>query len=159
MKILDGLDRAKELGFETYRQMVESSALRAGRPWNGKVGKKKVEARIDWGRWLVDCPCGGAALVTAEEPFTYCTNCGNGYVGGEALTVVFPPDRAEIEAELLLRPMYEVVGAPPTQAALMSKPQVFGLERGWKPGETVKDLQEQRESLTRKEGVSLPPTV
>lgn len=49
-------------------------------------------ARIDYGRWCVDCPeCGGAEMVWLEGPLLlWCTTCGNRSVGGLARPVVLP---------------------------------------------------------------------
>ena len=74
-------------------------------------------ARVNHGRWIVDCPrqplCPGAERARFNISFT-CSLCDLG-----PLWVVFPPDQPEIEAELMKRP----------NAA----------NRNWRPGETVED--------------------
>lgn len=64
----------------------------------------KVEARVDHGRWLADCPfCNGAELVTEDDPIFLCLSCGNAEVKGELLDVKFPSLSTRKQAEDLLR--------------------------------------------------------
>lgn len=58
------------------------------------------------GRWLVYCPCGGAALATPEFPRTFCVSCLNAHVDHLWVEVRWPePAMVEaIEAALLPRP-------------------------------------------------------
>ncbi len=58
-------------------------------------------------RWLCRCPdCpGGTAYVWLETPIMFCITCGNRAIGGKFRPVLVPPDRATIEALLLLRPV------------------------------------------------------
>ncbi len=57
-------------------------------------------AFVDEGRWLVSCSCNAAAYVTPNEPYHICAVCG---VVPWSI-VDFPPDKADIEAVLELRP-------------------------------------------------------
>ncbi len=66
----------------------------------------EVNARVNQGRWIADCPCGGAAVVSSKQPFFYCPYCGNAGNGRKWLQVAFPQEKAEIEAELLKRPAF-----------------------------------------------------
>ena len=77
----------------------------------------EAPARIELGRWIADCPagCNNAFLVSKEQPFFLCNNCGAGWV-----RVVFPEDAREIETVLLARP--------------------WETARNWRPGETLEDL-------------------
>lgn len=66
---------------------------------------KKVEAYINHGRWIGDCPeCPAAQIVDPDDPRMLCPNCGGGW-----FTVVFPPPKkkAEIEEQLLRVPRQE----------------------------------------------------
>lgn len=64
--------------------------------------KRKVYAYVNHSRWVADCPlCNGAELVSPNDPRFFCGSCGND--GGTFFTVVFPKDKAAIEAELLKR--------------------------------------------------------
>jgi hypothetical protein len=81
-----------------------------------------IEARVDHGRWLCDCPnCNGAELVTQDDPIFLCLTCGNSQVEGRFLKVIFPNanTRREIEALLVDRPL---------------------MNRNWNIGETIADL-------------------
>jgi hypothetical protein len=53
----------------------------------------KLWARIDAGRWVADCPCGSAQVVTPTDPRFACPECGAGW-----FAVVFPEDTAAAEA-------------------------------------------------------------
>lgn len=53
-------------------------------------------ARINQNRWIADCSCGSAAVVSPTDPRYACTECGWGWC-----TLVFPADPASIEASLL----------------------------------------------------------
>jgi hypothetical protein len=73
-----------------------------------------IRARIDAGRWMFDCECGAGVAAHPDWQDSRCFGCGNIYHA-----VVFPPDRAAIEALLLRRPV---------------------AVRFWSPGETLADL-------------------
>jgi hypothetical protein len=63
--------------------------------------------RVEWGRWLVDCPfCPGAQLAGPTSAVFFCCDCANAEVGGSFVRVGWPPDEdlAAIEAALLARP-------------------------------------------------------
>jgi hypothetical protein len=61
-----------------------------------------VQARILYGRWLVDCPvCNGCNDVVPDEPVYLCTSCG---WPGQLAPVEFPAEKKEIERLLLKRP-------------------------------------------------------
>lgn len=53
-------------------------------------------ARINQNRWIADCVCGSAAIVSPADPRYACTECGWGWC-----TLVFPEDVAAVEASLL----------------------------------------------------------
>lgn len=65
-----------------------------------------VAAEVNHGRWIARCPfCSGAEVVTAAYPIFWCDCCEMGEVDGQAARVVFPDALAEIEAELVRRPL------------------------------------------------------
>lgn len=75
---------------------------------------RTAHARVNWGRWIVDCPdpaCPNAEDVIPGAPRAHCSFCDR------AMLVEWPDDRADIERVLWLRPV------PST--------------RNWWPGETV----------------------
>ena len=96
-----------------------------------------VQAYVNWGRWIVECPIGhgDAVIVSRDHPYFICTVGGMRENDGNWYNVVFPAEKLEIEAELLKR-----VAVHPLKDARF---------RGWRPGETVKDLED--ESLARPE--------
>lgn len=95
-----------------HRKRVEVALAKAGvSSWKGDT----VHAYVNHDRWVADCACNGAELVTPGHKML-CGSCG------AESEVVFPDAPAEIEALLEKRPT---------------------LNRNWKPGETVDDLQAQ----------------
>ncbi|MCX4786458.1 hypothetical protein OG369_09770 [Streptomyces sp. NBC_01221] len=54
-------------------------------------------ARINQNRWVADCVCGSAQVVSPTDPRYGCTECGWGWCA-----LVFPADPAAVEAEMLL---------------------------------------------------------
>ena len=58
-----------------------------------------IAARVDAGRWLVDCPCGSGCSTRPDWGFACCFSCGAVH---EAVT--FPADVAAIEAALMQQP-------------------------------------------------------
>tara|TARA_Y100000310_G_scaffold295019_1_gene325970 strand:+ start:2526 stop:2936 length:411 start_codon:yes stop_codon:yes gene_type:complete len=77
-----------------------------------------IEARVNMGRWIVDCECGGAEFAW-DEGFFMCQMCWNSAHKHQVRLVVFPEARLEIEALLEQRPL---------------------LNRHWFPHESVVDL-------------------
>lgn len=55
----------------------------------------RIFARINHGRWVADCPCGSAQVVTPADPRLACTECRAGW-----FVLVFPADPAAAEAEV-----------------------------------------------------------
>lgn len=144
-KIFSGKDKAQELGFKTFREMLEVLARRKGYEVPVETGGEDVVARIDFGRWIGDCECGSANYVEPSDPVYFCATCGNAASGGKLRGVVFPENRAEIEAELLERVVFVNPKLKPMDAALNARSAVPGLVRSWMPGETVQTLKMQRE--------------
>ena len=83
-----------------------------------------VTARVNHGRWVVDCECGDAGIVDPRHPGQgfFCFGCYNIIHTGLPRQVIYPADevRRAVEALLLLRP------DPAT--------------RNWSPLEAVGDL-------------------
>lgn len=57
----------------------------------------KLHAYANHGRWVADCPCGGAELVREDQPML-CGSCG------EIRAVVWPVNADDVEALLERRP-------------------------------------------------------
>jgi ribosomal protein L37AE/L43A len=91
----------------------------------------EVAARINHGRWLVDCSgCNSALVIDLAQLVFMCVECGNNHNGGKWLAVTVPANREAIEAELLKRPWS---GRNPASA----------INRNWEPGETVAMLRQE----------------
>ncbi len=79
-------------------------------------------ARIDLGRWLVNCnDCASAVIVDDEDLFFLCPSCGT---GGNWRKVIMPGERTDIEEIMMLRPGFRMAN----------------LNRFWSPGESVEKL-------------------
>lgn len=89
------------------------ASYRGPLPEGGYTTLGEVEARVNHGRWLVDCPACKGAELASEDGFI-CCSCGAG-----RYTVVWPDNRADIETVLDSRPV---------------------ANRNWHLGETVDDL-------------------
>ena len=87
-------------------------------------------ARVDFGRWLGDCPCGDAPVIDPEWSLACCLTCGAIY-----RAIVMPDDAKAIEAALLERP--------------------YPLNRFWFTYETVDDLRAE----TAANAVAVPAPV
>ena len=155
---IQGRDYAEYHGHTSYREFVKISSHLSVRkrailkPWNGEVSKKKVKARVDFERWVADCPaptCGGAEVVDLADPIFFCCSCGNPEIKGKAYTVTFPDKkkRAEIYGELNQRPLVRPKGQGRVRTAETSKPLYPGLGRSWHYEEGVKELGHQRKNV------------
>lgn len=79
-----------------------------------------LNARVDHGRWIVDCSdCNNAQLVGDEDLRFFCVKCENAANGGQWREIIWPSDAEEIEDVLAVRPTEN---------------------RHWRAGETVSDL-------------------
>lgn len=146
--IYTGNDKAIELGYTSYREMIIRLAERNGKPWHGEFSDSSVYARIDFSRWIADCECGGASYVDMADDFFYCSSCGNQAHDGKARHVIFPNegDRKKIEEELLKRKTKSRLGLFGTDAAMNATGII---SRSWRPGESVETLKEQREQAEK----------
>jgi len=93
---------------------------------------QRTYARIDGGRWVADCPCGSAQVVTPADPRIACPECGYGWV-----VVVFPEDPAAAEAEVAELLPSERFWWHPDDAAAWNRPpeEAPPAEPLWRPDE------------------------
>ena len=86
-----------------------------------------VAARVNHGRWLMDCPsCTAAHVADFDYQVFMGVECGNAANDGKWFGVIFPANAEDIEAALLARP----VGLNPARSP----------NRNWEITETVDDL-------------------
>ena len=122
-------------------------------PFTGKVSGEAVEARIDAGRWMADCPvCGGVEYVDPDEKVFYCFQCGNHEVRGDGRPVVFPEAREQIEKLVMTRPVMKLRGRTAIEREMQAVPAVAGLGRFWQPGTSAKDLAAENEQGMKSRG-------
>lgn len=121
--------------------------------FTGKIrASKKLNAKLDFERWLADCPvpgCGGSEYVDLDDPFMFCLSCGNVALDGDAYKVIFPDinKRLLIYEELNFRPMHRVPGLNRLRTALTSRPMIPGLDRNWSKNMTVSGMRNHREGI------------
>jgi hypothetical protein len=94
-------------------------------PQGFAVGES-VAAKVNSGRWIIQCRCGGAQLATPGQDRFFCIDCLNDYVGRQWVRVEWPASVAGIEAVL------EARQDPHTQS--------------WELGESVEDLQAENDA-------------
>ncbi|MGW0647899.1 hypothetical protein ACWD4T_03685 [Streptomyces umbrinus] len=77
---------------ERVWRWVELQQQRRLTPPDGFVIGHRAYARINHNRWVADCPCGSAQVVTPSDPRMACTECGYGW-----LALVLPEDVEAVE--------------------------------------------------------------
>lgn len=134
---IPSIQTAQALGRPVTHDDIHNMPIRAffrgvatrSRGWAAPQGEggQAVNARLDAGRWLADCPyCDGAELVTPADPIFFCLSCGS---KGTYHPVVFPGTMDSIGREVQKR------GNPMTWA--------------WQPGETLTDLRKETALLAQ----------
>lgn len=106
----------KRADAETIKR-VRAFTLRRG--MRSQDGAGTVTAYVNHGRWVADCPCGGAELIVENEPML-CGSCAHSRM------VVWPADVEAIESMLEVRD---------------------DRNQNWQPGQTVEVL--EAENLAR----------
>ena len=91
--------------------IIGQMARRAGvtlPPLEHVANEMPLEARVDHGRWIVDCPdCSGAEYVWDDVLLMQCCSCWNQGVGRKWRRVSITPQRPQIESILKARPQTE----------------------------------------------------
>ncbi|MFF5445499.1 hypothetical protein [Streptomyces sp. NPDC012888] len=77
---------------ERVWRWYEHANQRRVQPPAGFIVGVSVYARINHGRWIADCTCGSAQVVTPDDPRFACPECGYGWV-----RVTFPANPAQAE--------------------------------------------------------------
>uniref|UniRef100_A0A6M3LGE0 Uncharacterized protein n=1 Tax=viral metagenome TaxID=1070528 RepID=A0A6M3LGE0_9ZZZZ len=83
---------------------------------------KPLEARIEYARYIVDCPNCNSAEYAFEDKLFFCSQCLNSDIQGKVRKVKMSKDRKGIETALGKRAI---------------------INRHWLPTETVKDLDKE----------------
>lgn len=113
---------------ETVAQVAWTAPVPPEVAFAAKVGPSGTEiaAYVNHGRWIAECPdCANAQLACPDDQRFMCNNCANAMNGGLWRRVIWPKNRAQLEAVLKLRP-------PENQH--------------WTPGETVADLKAENKA-------------
>ena len=113
------------------REFIRQFLARNGLPQPTNAVKGEVFVHINQGRYIVDCPtssCGGAMVVSSQDRIFVCPICGSPENNRAWYRVVFPPQKEQIERELLKRP---------------AKDGWRAVTRNWEPKESVDELRQQ----------------
>ena len=86
----------------------------------GIYDNKPLSARVEYSRWIVDCPNCNSAEYAFEDGLFFCSQCLNSNVQGKAYRVKIPKERKQIEN-------------------ILSKRAIKN--RHWYPKENVKELE------------------
>ncbi|WP_314411357.1 hypothetical protein [Streptomyces sp. DSM 40484] len=81
---------------ERVFKWIEHRQQRRVLPPEGFIIGQKIYAQINHNRWVADCPCGSAQVVSPADPRTACTECGLGWI-----VLVFPDDPDAVEASVI----------------------------------------------------------
>lgn len=136
--IIDAQYYAKRAKSKSVAEWMKGNAVRRGWQWSGETCDSEVFAEINWGRWIVNCECGGAEVVAQDYAWFFCCSCGNSETGGALRPVSFPENAEKIVAELEKRKGKLKDG--------IIAPSRGHLPRDWKQGETVIKLKQEREA-------------
>lgn len=85
-----------------FRWVEHQMGRRVTPPDSTLEGVPLVYARVNQNRWLADCVCRSAAIISPSDPRWACTQCGYGWA---AMVVPTAEEVAAIEAELMAIPM------------------------------------------------------
>jgi len=100
------------------KKLLERQAILNAPVYDGKP----LEARIEYARYIVDCPNCHSAEFAFEDKLFLCSSCLNSDIEGKIRKVKMPKDRKQIEIILGKRAIKN---------------------RHWYPNETVDDLEKE----------------
>jgi hypothetical protein len=63
-----------------------------------------IRVRVNHGRWIAVCPCGGAQLACRTDHRMFCVDCLNAHVDGRWVPVIWPEDVGGVEDAMAVRP-------------------------------------------------------
>jgi hypothetical protein len=117
-----------------YEQQMQRRVV----PPAGVLLGSSVFARLNHNRWVADCVCGSAQVVTPDDARFACPECGYGWV-----PITFPEKPGVVEAEVAAWPPHERNWWHPADAVAWDRPRPPG-----DPGpDRVKDIPPPAEEL------------
>lgn len=131
-KAITAKDYAERDGQKTTRERIRALAKQWHFVLDEKVQTgKPVKARMDFGRWIADCECGGAEAVDPSDAVFFCISCGNEITKGRLRPVQFPENYKAIEKEIMARPVVRKGMGDKINQQVRAKPK--GDPRSWSP--------------------------
>lgn len=88
---------------------------------------KELEARIEFARYLVDCPSCNSAEFAFEDNLFFCSLCKNSDIQGKIRKVKMPTERKQIEDILSVRPIKNRHWTKETLQGLAKENELYGL--------------------------------
>jgi len=132
MNYLSGTNRAVDTGDTYFTEISKENIsgrklavrfLKRDRILNLPVSTAKpLEARIEYARFIIDCPNCNSAEYAFEDKLFFCSQCLNSDIQGKVRKVKMPKDRKQIETVLGKRPIKN---------------------RHWFPTESIEDLEKE----------------
>jgi spore germination protein GerM len=131
-------DMAPSMDATTYREWmrrVRGISRAAKVVMDGKLIRETPQgtpmyAEVEYGRWVVNCECGGTENVTPNDPIVFCFSCMNADNQFHVRPVIFPSqkDQKNVEAALMRRHHKDMF---------------------WRANENASDLDAQNQELQR----------
>jgi hypothetical protein len=87
----------------------------------GMLLEQRIYPRVNHSRWVADCTCMSAQIVTPADPRMWCVECGTGW-----WQLVFPEDVDAVEQEMTVLPVAERNWWHPDDPARVLAPPVDG---------------------------------
>ena len=115
----------------TTRDRIKALAYKHGHKLDEAFAGVPVKARIDFGRWIAECECGGAEAVDPKDAVFFCVSCGNAKTSGKLRKVIFPDDYKAVEKEDMARPLKRKGTGDVITQQVLAKPK--GEPRNWSP--------------------------
>ncbi len=134
MVYIAGINRSVDTGDSYFNEIIKENIsgrnlavkfLKRGRILNSPIcDTKPLEARIEYARYIIDCPNCNSAEFAFEDNLFFCSQCLNSDIQGRVRKVKMPEDRKQIE-EILSKRMIK--------------------NRHWYPNQTIDDLQKEND--------------
>jgi len=114
------------------------------------IGVGEIPAKINQGRWIVDCPsviCSSATIIDIDFPFFMCPDCVNEENEGNWYNINVPNNWEGIETVLLKRPLRSSASkSDGSDTWNQGSDPMHAYNRNWVPGEHIHDLQQENHS-------------
>jgi hypothetical protein len=130
MTYIAGVNRDVDNGNSYFKDLGDSTGMNQLNQRNvlkrKEVSKLTLKARIEYSRWIVDCPNCHSAEFAFDDNLFWCSVCNNSNIQGNLYTVEMPEDRKELEV-------------------ILGKRNI--VNRHWNSNETLEKLEQENVSM------------